>query len=38
MKKIKFKEISVEELNCGWCVTGGVIIGAGGLAGLAILT
>lgn len=38
MKNIKFKEIKFEKLNCGWCVTGGVLVGAGGLAGLVILT
>jgi hypothetical protein len=37
VKFIKFNEIQTEELNCGWCMTAGVVVGVGVTVGGALL-
>lgn len=34
---LKFVEVQAEELNCGWCMTAGVGVGAGAAIGGAFL-
>ena len=29
MLNLKFLEIESEELNCGWCMAGGAVVGGG---------
>ena len=34
MLNLKFLEIENEELNCGWCMAGGAVVGGGEELGL----
>ncbi len=34
---MNFKEISVQDLNCGWCMGAGVVVGAGAAVGVGLL-
>ena len=36
MLNLKFMEIENEELNCGWCMAGGAVVG-GAAVGIGIL-
>ncbi|CEV42074.1 Uncharacterised protein [Streptococcus pneumoniae] len=37
MLNLKFMEIENEELNCGWCMAGGAVLGGGAAVGIGIL-
>lgn len=37
MKTIKMTECTVKNLNCGWCMGAGVLVGAGASVGVAII-